>query len=344
MHGVNPASPPPRDKKPKGWFRRGHKPPPDDKEIAAARTADERAFLPAALEVVETPSSPGLRLTSLLLCAILVTAIAWSFLSKVDLVAVAPGKVVPLGQIKVVQPLETSAIRAIYVDDGVHVTAGQLLVELDPSDVSADLGQLVYDHGQAQLDAEVTRILLTRNPGEPFITPDGVDSALATANHAQAVSEIAKHLAQISGIEASTAQKKAQLDANQVAISRARATIPLLTEKMQTVQALWEKKFGLRQPVLEAQQQVLEKRAELANAEATTQQINADIQTNTAKTAEIVAGFLSDASDRHTKALQKVATTTQQISKVRSRQGYRRLTAPVTGTVQNVKSTRLVPW
>ena len=337
MHGVNPDSPPPREKPGRRWFRRGPKPPPDDKTIAAARTREERAFLPAALEVVETPSSPGLRLTSLLLCAILVTAISWAFLSKVDLVAVAPGKVVPLGQVKVVQPLETSAIRAIYVDDGVHVTAGQVLVELDPTDVTADLDQLIYDNGQAKLDAEVTRVLLTRDSATAFIAPEGTDPLLAKANQAQAASEIAKHLAQISGLEASTAQKKAQLEANQVAIERAKATIPLLNEKFQTTQALWEKKIGLRAPVLESQQQLLEKRAELANGEATTKQINADILTNTAKLAEIIAGFLSDASDRHTKAMQKIATTTQQIAKVRSRQGYRKLISPVSGTVQNVK-------
>ena len=55
-------------------------------------------------------------------------AVLWASLSHIDMVAVADGKVVPLGQVKVVQPLETSAIHAIHVDDGDHVHAGDLLV------------------------------------------------------------------------------------------------------------------------------------------------------------------------------------------------------------------------
>jgi hemolysin D len=102
-------------------------------------TADERAFLPAALEVIETPPSPAIRSTALTVCGLLTAALAWSCFAHVDLVAVASGKVVPLGQTKVVQPLETSAISAICVDDGDHVTAGEVLVELDPTDVTTDL-------------------------------------------------------------------------------------------------------------------------------------------------------------------------------------------------------------
>src|SRR5262249_54011017 len=95
------------------------------------RTAEEREFLPAAMEVVETPASPTLRLTAWALCGLITAAIAWASLAHIDMVAVADGKVVPLGQVKVVQPLETAMIRAIHVDEGDHVTAGQLLVDLD---------------------------------------------------------------------------------------------------------------------------------------------------------------------------------------------------------------------
>src|SRR5262249_42119345 len=97
-------------------------------------TAEEREFLPAALEGIETPFSPTLRLTAALLCGIVAAAILWASLSHIDMVAVAEGKVVPLGQVKVVQPLETAMIRAIHVDDGDHVTAGELLVDLDPTE------------------------------------------------------------------------------------------------------------------------------------------------------------------------------------------------------------------
>ncbi len=62
---------------------------------AGRKTRDELAFLPAALEIVETPPSPTARLTAVLLAALFCCAVAWAGLGKIDIVASAPGKIVP---------------------------------------------------------------------------------------------------------------------------------------------------------------------------------------------------------------------------------------------------------
>lgn len=304
---------------------------------AVKMRSSEREFLPAALEVIETPVSPTLRATAFAICALVTAAILWSCLAHIDMVAVAPGKVIPLGQVKVIQPLETSAIRAIHVDDGDHVAAGQVLVELDPTDVKADLDALYYDLGQAALDAEVARLLMTRDPHAVFSAPEKVEASLAEANHAQAVAEINKHLAQVAGIEAELSQKQAALDANTATIERAKKTLPLLEEKNTTAKILFGKQFGARPPVLDSEQQLIEKRAELATAEAATRQIGGEAAVARAKLDELTAGFFADAGDRRTKALQKLSGLDQQIAKARQRESYRRLVAPVDGVVQSVK-------
>ena len=300
-------------------------------------TPQERAFLPAALEIVETPVSPTVRLTALALCGLCAIALTWACLAHIDMVAVAQGKVIPLGQVKVVQPLETSAIRAIHVDDGDHVTAGQILVELDPTDIAADLGQLLYDRGQAALDAEVARLLATRDPDAPFKAPEGVSPALAEANRTQALAEIARHRAQVAGIEAELTQKEAALEANRVTIARVEATLPLITEKNTVAKTLFDKGYGARPPLLDSEQSLIEKRAEKLTAQAAIRQIEGEMRASRARLDEIVAGFLVDAADRRTKAVQKVAGLDQQIAKARSRESYRKLTSPVDGTVQSVK-------
>ena len=316
--------------------------PPARKVVPLARRAprrnrDELAFLPAAMEVVETPASPAFRLTAGVLCGFIVIALAWSILAHIDMVAVAQGKVVPLGQVKVVQPLETAAIRAIHVDDGDHVAAGELLVDLDPTDLAADLQSMLYDRGQASLDAEMAKLLLTRDPQAPFARPEGVEPALAEANHAQAVSEIGKHRAEVASLAADIAQRRAELESNAAQIEKARATLPLLEEKHANLQSLWDKRVGPRQPVLDAEQQLIDKRAELKSAEAAGRQAKAAIEALDAKIDQATAGYLADAADRRTKALQKLATLGQQIAKTRQRETYRRLVSPVDGVVQNVK-------
>src|SRR5947209_12836912 len=97
-----------------------------------ARRTDELAFLPAALEIVETPASPIGRAIGAVLILIFCASLAWSAWGTIDIVASAPGKVVSGGRSKVVQPFETGVVRAIRVQDGQRVKAGDVLSELDP--------------------------------------------------------------------------------------------------------------------------------------------------------------------------------------------------------------------
>src|SRR5687767_12645518 len=68
------------------------------------RSADELAFLPAALEIVESPPSPIGRAIGGTIMLLFVLAIAWACLGEIDIVASAQGKIVPTGRIKVIQP------------------------------------------------------------------------------------------------------------------------------------------------------------------------------------------------------------------------------------------------
>jgi hemolysin D len=327
------ASPPPADAPPAAKVVPG----PGLRKIPPRLTREEREFLPAALEVIETPASPTLRLTALGICAVLVTALAWATFAHIDMVAVADGKVVPLGQVKVVQPLETAMIRAIHVEEGDHVTAGQLLVDLDPTEARADLDALTYNRTQAVLDVEVTRLLLTLNPDEPFRAPEGADPILAEQSRSQALREIEKHLAATAGLQADIAQKQAALQVNAAQIERARLIIPLIAEKHETAKGLYDKRIGARPPVLDTQQQLVEKQAELKAAEHGMLQIEAEIRSLQAKLNEARAGYIAEATDRRTKALQRLAQLNQDITKARQKESYRRLAAPVNGTVQGLK-------
>lgn len=93
----------------------------------------EHVFLPAALEIMEKPPSPGLRWLMLMTCALMVLALIWAIIGRVDVVATAAGKTVPGENVKIVQPIEIGAVRAIHVKNGQFVKKGQLLIELDPT-------------------------------------------------------------------------------------------------------------------------------------------------------------------------------------------------------------------
>jgi hemolysin D len=105
-------------------------------------TREELQFLPAALEIVETPPSPVGRALIWLLISLFVIALTWSVVGKVDEVAVAAGKVVPSGYTKIVQAEDKGIVSKIYVKNGSNVKTGDLLIELDTVMTGADLARL----------------------------------------------------------------------------------------------------------------------------------------------------------------------------------------------------------
>ena len=80
--------------------------------IHAGRDEHDTEFLPAILEVTETPPSPVGRLVLYSVILLLTALLFWSIVGHIDETAVAEGKVIPSGQMKTVQPVPASAFCA----------------------------------------------------------------------------------------------------------------------------------------------------------------------------------------------------------------------------------------
>ena len=124
------------------------------------RDADERAFLPAALEILDTPPSPLGRAVGWTIMAAFAGAVAWAAVGEVDVMAVAPGRIIPVERSKLLQAAETSVVRAILVRDGDRVAAGQVLAELEPTEFAAERDRLAAEVAAAQLEIRRLRASL----------------------------------------------------------------------------------------------------------------------------------------------------------------------------------------
>ncbi|MDD4950828.1 HlyD family type I secretion periplasmic adaptor subunit [Sulfuricurvum sp.] len=102
-------------------------------------TKDKHEFTPLLVEIEERPTSPLGRSLLWSLFAFLTISLLWLFLAKIDVVVSARGKVVPVGEIKTLQPVETGVIGSILVKEGQSVKKGEVLMEIDPSVTQSDL-------------------------------------------------------------------------------------------------------------------------------------------------------------------------------------------------------------
>ncbi len=117
---------------------------------------DSHEFKPLLVEIEEQPLNPLGRAVFWIIIAAIVFFGLWMFYGRVDVVVTARGKVIPVGEVKTVQPLTVGVVRAIRVKPGDFVEEGQVLMEIDPSDIEPELESMRAD--LAQVELEVLRI------------------------------------------------------------------------------------------------------------------------------------------------------------------------------------------
>ena len=144
---------------------------PGKKNLTLDWNRTELEFLPAALEIVETPPSPIGRALLWIIVSFFIIALTWSVIGRVDEVAVAPGKVIPSGYTKTVQAEDRGIVRKINVTNGTRVSEGDALIELDTVTTEADVSRLRKERDFYALD--LARLYSERD-GNDFTPPEDV--------------------------------------------------------------------------------------------------------------------------------------------------------------------------
>lgn len=297
------------------------------------RTRDELEFLPAALEVLETPPRPAARLTAITICGFFAAAIAWACLGFVDTVATTQGQLVTVDRVKLIQPIENGIVRALYVRDGQRVKQGDLLLELDPTEAQANVDSLRSDLSKARLDATAAAAVMTEAPLDAFQPPPGADPLLVEATRLQMLGEHEKQKATIASIDADIEDQEASLAVLHVQAIRLTEVLPLLNERLETSEELLKKGLTKRSETLQLKQTYLEASAEIEGNKSAQFQAEAKIEARRKKKTETDSGFRAEQLQKRAEALRRIASLEQQLVKEDRRAQDRQLRAPIDGTV-----------
>jgi hemolysin D len=305
-----------------------------------ARMADEAAFLPAALSLQATPPHPSPRRAMWAIMALFCIALLWAALGKIDIVAVAPGRIVVSDGTKVIQPLEASVVKAIHVDDGAKVKAGQVLIELDPTVARADNSRVSQERASALSEAWRTDALLkSLASGKAPVLPPEADAGEATlvaqvkaqlqAEWADIQAQQAKHTADIQA-------KEAELSTVREQVAKLKATLPMLEKREADFDTLSKQGFVSQHAGQDRTRARVEMEQDLATYRARREETKVAIKQAEQTLTAWKSDLLKTLGERHAKADLQQRQLAEDSVKATQRESLTTLKAPVDGTVQQL--------
>lgn len=297
----------------------------------------DREFLPAALEIVETPASPAGRAISYSIMGLFTIALIWACFGHVDIIAAAKGKIIPNGRTKLIQPFETGVVRAIRVHDGQVVKAGEVLIELDPTINEADSKHMESDLVAAQLDvARLQAALGSGDPMQNFHPPDNAPPALVDAQRSLLAGQLAEQSDKLAVIDRQREQKDAERETISATVDKLQASLPILEERVEIRKTLFDHTTGSKANYLELLQPLVEQQHELTVEQKRLQEATAALATLTEQRNQTIEEFRRARLSELVEAQRKARGAREDLVKAEHRASLQLLTAPVDGTVQQL--------
>ena len=317
------------------------------------RNSDELDFLPAALRLQHTPVHPAPRWAALLLLTLSASALGWACIGQVDVVAVAPGRIIVGERTKTIQPLERSVVQQVLVQDGDHVTAGQALVELDATAAIADRRNLAEQVKSAQAERMRASWLLAalddrhgsgtalpvrltwpktdHDAAMPFWRADEQQLVLG-----QLESEWRDIQARLARAAAEVQRRRAEIVTGGEVLTKLISTLPLVRQREQDFQALATQGFVAHHAGQDRTRERIELERDVDTQHARLQESAAALAESEISQKAYVAETRRLLSERQAQAALRLQQAEQEHAKALQRERLTVLRSPVPGTVQQL--------
>ncbi len=299
--------------------------------------AQETEFLPSILEVTEQPASPVGRAVLWTLVALLIVGGIWVCVGEVDEVAVANGKVIPVGNVKIVQSQNKGAIKELDVKEGDYVEEGQTLLVLDTTKTQADVDQLKKQAAYYGMTVDRLQAEMQDAPFTPPADPEGLlerkdieaQVTLYESRRAKLAADQEKNLAAVQ-------QAAAGVEGSQAQLAKYRALQQVAEEKEARLQELMEEDAISYFQLLEARATRVEYQR---NAEATEKSI-LEQQGKLAEARDLLATtdstYRQDTMSQLVEAKAKYNATEEELKKAADTNQQSVIVAPISGRVNQL--------
>lgn len=306
------------------------------------RQEDEQAFLPAHLELIETPVSALPKWIGRLIILFLLLAIIWSYFGKVEIVAVATGKILPSGRSKTIQPIETATVKQSYVRNGQIVKKGDLLLELTTLGVESDLFKAKSALKLAslnQLRQEALLLAIQKN-SEPQLNMSNLDhkDTLFIREQQLALSQYQTWVAEKLKLEANIKQREVEKDTIEIQIKKITAMLKYEKEQSNDIYGLYKKGHASKHEYFAQENRVIELENERSIQQSKIKELNAQLEQVRKEYQVFEQSFRRNILDELRKANEQVEQLTLEVERTQQRQMSSKIYAPVNGTIQQLQT------
>lgn len=299
---------------------------------------EEAEFLPAALEIVESPPRPAGRIIAFCIIWFMVIALLWACIGSVDIIATASGKIMPTGRTKVIQPLESGVIHAIHVQDGQQVKAGDVLIEIDTTVSASERDRLKNDYLQAMLDSARLKaaLELDGDPISKFTPPEGATDAQIALQKSMLTNQVNEIHAKMGDLDQQIAQNTGNRNAVASTITKLTQSIPYLKQRAEARKSLLDKGYGSKLDYLTIEQDLTEHQQELQVQKGRLAEAEGSIASHKQQRLQAEDEYRHTTFKDLAEAEQKSTSLHEQLLQAAQKYRLQTLTAPVNGTVQQL--------
>ncbi len=273
---------------------------------------EEAEFLPAALSLQEKPVSPSMRITAKLLIALIFVMLGWAVFGRMDIVVNAGGEIIPSARTKSIASVEVASVTALHVQEGQFVHKGDLLIELDASASNAEHDKAMSSVVDATLKIARSRAMIAAIDGHrpPRLAPvAGVEAA---------------KLAEAQGyLDGQYREFIANLERFDGQIARYQEALPLATQQARDYKALSQTHDVSMHAYLEKEQARVDLEGQLNEARN--------------QRAALVAQIRRAAYDAWDEGERVLGAAREDAIRAQAHSRLLKLTAPVDGTVQQLR-------
>ena len=296
----------------------------------------EKEFLPAVLEVTETPPSHAARLLTYLIMLMFTVLILWSVLGKIDIIATATGKLMPASNVKTIQTLVDSEIEEIYVQEGQYVKEGQDLIKFNQTEVQANIRRIKNEMKALEIAVARLQALLTDNPQENFAYDETIDEYLIKMHSGLLKSQMTEKAAKIEVLNGQIAKAEKEKDTIQADLTRIEKLLPSVRERIEKKKILADKKLIARLTFLE-QEEELTNLQEQRNVQVKKMaETEANIEFLQKELRQYLAEFDKNIMQELTDNREKLASYQQELIKYEEALKRTVVKAPLSGYVQQL--------